>query len=257
MKTWEKIELECFEYIRDTYTMASFEHKGFSNSNTPDIVAKLHNGETFNIEVKSATAQCGQFVLLVKNDQFVFSNENGSLEEFSTPFVEYMNQHFDDFKIPGTAGKEIDLDTEILAQWIEQYYALKGTRFFATKYRNNVVIFPINRIKDYFEIKCTYRIKKSGSRNVPKKCARAISIALGKDYYYDDKYFILKDLSLKEKEIVKCHDCEFYVSEKRDDGYKITVLSETRNANVIFKVKAKKAQDREDLELFEKALMGE
>lgn len=61
-------------------------------------------------------------------------------------------------------------------------------------------------------------------------------------------------MSLHEKEIIKCHDCEFYVSEKRSDGYKITVLGETENANVIFKVKAIKGQDEQDLKLFEEAL---
>ena len=80
-----------------------------------------------------------------------------------------------------------------------------------------------------------------------KKC-------FGKDYYYDGKYMILKDLSLQEKTIIKCHDCEFYVSEKRNDGYKITILGETQNATVVFKLKAKKKQEPIDLTLFEEAL---
>lgn len=254
MKQWEKFELECYEYIKDKYKDVSFEYRGKKSATDPDIIVTLANGEKFNIEIKSASAQSGQFVLLADGDKFVFSKDNKSIEDISKPFLDYMNERFDEFKLPGTAGKKIDLDKDILAKWIEEYYGKKGIRFFVTKYRKKIVIFPLYKVKEYFEIGCTYRIKKSGSRNVPQKCACAIKKALGKDYYYEGKHFILKDMSLHEKEIIKCHDCEFYVSEKRLDGYKITVLGETENANVIFKVKAIKDQDEQDLKLFEEAL---
>jgi len=253
MVKWKKTEKDCFEYLKEKYQNVSFEYKGNSASTEPDVVVILDNGDRFNIEIKSSSAQCGQFVMLAEDDKFVLSTKNRSLAEISKPFLEYMNEHFDELKLPGTEGKSIDLDTNVLAEWIVKYYAAKGTKFFVTKYKRKIVIFPLDKIEEYFEIRCTYRVKKSGSRNVPQKCARAIKKAFGKDYYYEGKYFILKDMTLKEKEIIKCHDCEFYVSEKRPDGYKITILCETKNATVVFGVKAKKAQDEQDLKLFEEA----
>ena len=257
MAVWERIEQECFDYIKDKYSSnaVSFEHKGASDSNAPDIVAKLSSGATFNIEVKSATAQSGQFVVFDKNGKFIFSKENTSSENLAAPFITYMNDNYESLQNPGGKGKKLDIPTETMFRWVIDYYNAKNAKFFATKYNGKFVIFPTEKIKDYFEISCKYRVKPSGSGNIPKKCAEEVDLLFGCEHYYDGKYFILKNRSLQLKKKIQGKDRIYYVSKKHaDDGFVITYLSKTQNPNVIFSLKAKKAQKMEDLKAFEEAL---
>ena len=257
MAVWERIEQECFEYIKDNYSSGnvSFEHKGASDSNAPDIVATLSNGATFNIEVKSATAQSGQFVVFDKTGEFTFSKENTSSETLATPFIEYMNKNHEALQNPGGRGIKLDMPTETMFKWVIGYYNTKNVKFFATKYRGKVVICPTERLKNYFEIGCKYRVKRSGSGNIPKKCVSEVASLFGGEYYYDGKYFILKNPSLQLHRKTQGKDRVYYVSKKHaEDGFVITYLSKTQNPNVIFSLKAKKAQSVEDLKAFEEAL---
>lgn len=257
MAAWEKIEQECFEYIKDNYSSekVSFEHKGARDSSAPDIVATLSNGTTFNIEVKSATAQSGQFVVFDKNGQFAFSKENVSSEALAAPFIEYMNNNHDALQNPGGRGIKLDIPTETMFKWVIGYYNTKNVKFFATKYRGKIVIFPTERLQNYFEISRKYRVKRSGSGNIPKKCVSEVSSLFDGEHYYDGKYFVLKNLFLQLHQKTQGKDRVYYVSKKHaEDGYVITYLSKTQNPNVIFSLKAKKAQSIEDLKAFEEAL---
>ena len=76
MKKWEIFERNAFEYIRNTYGNGNdvgFEYKGAHDSTAPDIDVTPLTVAPFNVEIKSASAQCGQFVVLDDNGKFVFS----------------------------------------------------------------------------------------------------------------------------------------------------------------------------------------
>ncbi len=52
MTKWEKFEIECTEYLNNTYgTSATFIHQGGSDSTLPDIKT-AYDGSYFYIEVK-------------------------------------------------------------------------------------------------------------------------------------------------------------------------------------------------------------
>ncbi len=257
MKRWEQIELDCFNYIKENYSSdtVSFEHKGFSDSNAPDIIASLSNVNKFNIEVKSASAQGGQFVVLDKNGKFVFSKDNNSPESIATPFIDYMNERYKEYQNPGSKGKKLDISQEEQVKWITSYYSLKGVKFFATKYKSKVVVCPISKIKEYFEVSCKYRVKPSGSSNIPKKSAKRVAELFNGNYLYDKKHFILSNVSLKLFDRIQDGNCAYYVSRQVGEGeFIITLLSKTENPNVIFTLKSKKSQDINDLQEFIEAL---
>ena len=74
-----------------------------------------------------------------------------------------MNNNFAKYENPTTIPKEINLDENIYAHWIINYYSCKQVKFIITKNTKEYLIFPLNNINNYFQIKCFYRIKKSES----------------------------------------------------------------------------------------------
>ncbi len=256
MKNWEKFEREAFNYIK-TYgdnDNVIFEYKGAHDSTAPDIDVIPLKVEPFNVEIKSASAQCGQFVVLDENGKFVFSKENDSKEDIAEPILEHMNQNYNKYKSPGKKGVEVEISPKTSIDWILAYYKAKKTRFFITKYKKDFVLFPIEKFQDYFSVKCMYREKKSGSKNVPKKDAEAVAKAFGAKYHYEGKHFVLENSSLELNAKKAFGENVLKVSKKSENGYVITILGKTNNPNVIFQIKSKKAQDPADIKLFKEAL---
>lgn len=257
MKKWEKFERNAFEYIRNTYgddNNVGFEYKGSHDSTAPDIDVTPLTLAPFNVEIKSASAQCGQFVVLDCDGKFIFSKDNESKENIAKPILEHMNEYYEKYKSPGKRGIEVEVSTETSVNWILAYYKAKNTRFFLTKYKNKYVLLPIEKFKDYFSVKCKYRVKRSGSKNVPKKYAVHVANAFRTKYHYEGKYFVIEDSGLELGSTVSLGEDTLKVSRKAGNGYVITILGKTENPNVIFQIKSQKAQDPKDVELFIEAL---
>lgn len=259
MKPWEQFEQRCYEYLKKLYTTKStdFKHEGGTDSTKSDI-AVIKNGKTdFYIEVKDATAQSGQFVLLPdeSREKFVFSPRNRSLpNQMTNIIIEYMNKNFQRFNNAGTAGQHLNIDSAVFAKWIVEYYKNKHVKYIIS-YNNEYIIFPICKFEQYFNVTACYRIKKSGSREPAKKDIHDIKEII-KEHYTTAKF------SQKEKKLFVdlsekvCKDkfvCEKYIyclSKQNSGCYEVRKLSNTYNMNVIFAIKLIKNQDKNDLEEF-------
>ena len=76
-----------------------------------------------------------------------------------------MNDHFDEFSSPGTKGIELQIDSSVYERWIKAMYRQKNVKYIMTSINRNIcdeniIIFPLEQIGDYFEISCKYRVKK-------------------------------------------------------------------------------------------------
>ncbi len=263
MENWKIFEINCLQYLNDTFAneRVLFLSTGGSNSNTPDICVCVDNKQAFNIEVKSASAQSGQFVVLQENDKFDFSCRNKSQSQDAIPFIDYMNNNFDKYKNAGTAGVNVDLPKEEFLSWIISHYKSKNEQFVITKKDDNFIIFPIDKYGDYFETTCKYRVKKSGSSDIPAKHisqilehfelldSNARIVSEGKKVYLDTIHQMII------KEIFSVGQNKYMVSDIIDGKYYIRKLSNTFNANIIFTIKLKQDQQQSDLELFKKELL--
>lgn len=248
MATWEDFEIECTDYLNNTFhDYARFTHQGGSDSTVPDIHVITNSGDSFYIEAKHSPAQCGQFVLLpdLNTNTFQYSSQNANrINTYATKIMDYMNNDFDAFREAGTAGKDILIpDREnIFSGWIIQTYKDKGVRFFIT---NDYTILPIEEFQQYFEVSAKYRIKRSGSSSVGKSRIPAV-----RDYIHhmdytirderidDDKFFVLSPQNLhNQRFILRGYE---YMFSLRQPEYELRKLSNTYNANVIFSVSQKR-----------------
>lgn len=242
MANWEDFEIECTNYLNDTFgEFAKFIHQGGANSTNSDILVKTKSGTRFFIEAKMSPAQCGQFVLLpdIETQTFQYSSLNtNKINAYAKKIIEYMNQSFDEFRNAGTAGKDIILDDDVFSGWIVQMYKEKNVRYFIT---GGHTIFPIERFKHYFHITAKYRIKRSGSGNVGKSHMDAVLKHIHSNQYHiqnfridKNKLFVTSSLSLHNRRFI-LSGFEYMFS-SRNDEYEIRRLSNTYNANVIFSI---------------------
>lgn len=244
---WENFEWACTEYLNIRFGYyAEFIHQGGSDSTVPDILAISKNGTEFYLEAKLSPAQCGQFVLLPETTTktFKYSNRNKSnINKYSAAIIEHMNKHFEKYKEAGTKGENINMinETEIFAGWVMQTYRDKGVKFIIT---NDYTIFPLENFRNYFNVTATYRIKRSGSRDVGKKLMKNVASFIKTcDYGItscqmdDNKLFIHSNAELDNQRFV-LGEYE-YMFAKRNKLYEVRKLSNTYNANVIFSIELK------------------
>lgn len=250
MSTWQNFEIDATKYLNDNYgSLATFIHEGGSDSTIPDILVELHNGKQFYIEAKLSNAQCGQFVLQpdIKTSTFVYTARN-TRNQYADEIIEFMNNDFEKFKEAGTAGKRIEMDQYVFANWIEQTYLEKGVRWFITE---DFILIPISRLSLYFDVTATYRVKRSGSSYVGKsKMDKVISKINSLDVSEsitniiksNSKLFVESNKNIHNQRFIY-EGCEYMFS-LRYGKYEVRKLSNTFNANVIFSVSLKNKADK-------------
>lgn len=244
MEKWEKFEIQCTNYLNDRFgAYARFFHQGGANSTVPDILVETNSGNSFYIDAKHSPAQCGQFVLLADLDigTFKYSHRNiNCINIYAKMIMEYMNADFDTFREAGTTGKDIDIQNgaDIFAEWIIQAYRDKGTHFFIT---NNYTILPIVHLREYFDVKAKYRIKRSGSCCVGKSFLNTVLDYITthnytiNNYRIDgDKLFVVSPQQLCNQRFI-LHGREYMFSLRKNE-YELRRLSKTYNGNVIFSI---------------------
>ncbi len=249
MSGWQEFEYAAADYLNETFGQyATFDVRGGADSTTPDILVHTNTGNCFYIEAKEPLAQCGQFVLIpnMGTSRFDFSIRNKT--EINLPtrqIMDFMDSDFDRFSRAGTAGESIVMPNgdAVFAKWIIQYYRDKDVRFFVTSdpYSGTFIIFPINDFPLHFNIEATYRIKKSGSRDVgAKRKQRLLDFILHNNYgVYESrctrsKLFVCSNQNLDNTTFV-FDGLEFMFS-RRNSEYELRLLSQTANANVIFSI---------------------
>lgn len=258
--TWQEFEKLCINYLNAEYGTKDiiFTGIGGSDSTEPDIKVVKNSQLLFNIEVKMPDAQSGQFVVLNKNNKFIFSDSNKSYEdEFSDSIIEYMNKNYNSFASDSNSSKDIDLDSSIFAQWIISSYRNKGIKFVITGDKNNFIIFPIDQYDQYFSIKCVFRPKYSGSSKLPnirkQEVENLFTYLYGPCKVIDGdkgKKYLKTKYNLEDKTKIQGSKYRFQFNKKFEDKYEIRQLANTRNRTVIFSISLKKSQDQNDLEKF-------
>lgn len=258
MSKWKVLEKECLDYLNEKYSSdrVKFESTGGSDSNSPDIKVYIDGENKFNIEVKSASAQSGQFVVLKEHEKFVFSTKNKSNAEEATPFLVYMNNNYEKFENVGTARIVVDMPIQEFHSWIINHYLSKNEIYVITKEGNDFIVFPTQKYGEYFDITCSYRIKVSGSRNVSKKYFDEVNKFFENNKLeYRGKYLtLITDEVYCKNQIINIGENLFLISNRVEDGYKITMKGKTQNPNIIFSIKLEKSQEPCDLSMFEEEL---
>jgi hypothetical protein len=256
--SWKKFEQDCLKYLNETYgnERVRFSGLGESDSNTTDIAVKINNGYSFNIEVKSSSAQSGQFVLLpnLETSNFDYSPRNKyPINDESQAMISYMNNQFDRFHNAGTSGEVLNIDESICFDWIIKYYKSKNVRFIVTGDDGQKIIFPIERFAEYFDVKAVFRVKKSGSSDPTDKnfneIAQLVNQNISTIFKNNGKVFINSNLDLNNEKI-KGSIYKYQFKSSGYNVYEVKRLSNTNNANVIFSVELKRRQASSDLESF-------
>lgn len=262
MKEWRKFESMCCDYLNATYgnDMVAFVVQGGSNSASSDIAFLLHGINVFNIEVKSPKAQSGQFVVFNNNGKFVFSPRNKSDESEAEMFLAYMTENYHKYAVATTTGVDINMEPSQYNDWIIEHYRKKNTSFVITRGINDFVIFHIEKYGKYFDTTCTYRVKKSGSTDVPKKDVAEVKKKFGAyEHKWESgkKLYIKTQLDYSINEVHTINGYDYSIREKDSEGYLyIRRLSKTANPNIIFSVQLKREQDPNDLKVFIDSLRG-
>jgi hypothetical protein len=148
---------------------------------------------------------------------------------------------------------------ELYADWIIEYYKSKEVEYFITKNSHEYIIFPTDAITAYFQIKATYRVKKSGSSNPSNRDFDII-----KDYYSQKKsaYKIEKEGKRtiiynfdSNDDNINIAENHYYISRDTQSPIgTIRKLSKTYNSNVIFSIRLLGSQREEDLEKFKNSI---
>lgn len=245
-EAWREFEIASTDYLKDNFgSYALFSTVGGEVATASDIYVRTAC-DKYYIEAKHCPAQSGQFVLFPKNDTKTFEYSSANvmpLNRYSTAIINEMNSHFDYYKRVGTKGVDICFTNceQVFAGWIKEMYKQKGCRFVIT---NNFKILPIDDFEKHFNITAKYRVKKSGSRAVGKtrifkltQYIKALELNIY-DIHSNGGRLFVKSYKNIDKVIFEWNNLDFMFS-KREDEFEVRILSNTRNANVIFSLTTK------------------
>lgn len=206
----KKYEITALEWILNNIDPTAKEYGG-ADSTLPDII-----GEKCGIvEVKHLPAQSGQFTESTAKD-YAYS------EEIKALFSNKKNNQ--------------NIKHEACKSWVKNYYINQ-------KKVNNFLVFEKEEIlflsaEEYFErysFSCTYRFKKSGSRNATKTIASILSKTI--EVFWNGKKLYVTDNKLNETYLT-IGDKKCYIN---DEG-EVRILASTKNATYIFSVDLKEAK---------------
>lgn len=275
--TWEELENRCYEYLKRIYGHNnSIEPYGKSDSTKADIKIKSSEGEEFFVEVKASNSQCCQFVLFPneETEQFDFSKRNKVPKSTNCQrIISYMNGLYKNFCKVGRKGIPVQVDSTILYGLVNDFYTAKKVKFFMTEGKD-IIIFPLEKLSDYFFIEAFYRRKTSGSSE-PNEINNNTDIIHGLSEenisgsveYINiggkKRCFLHSNENLNKRRMI----CEEYTYQFKDNQYskkisknkanvfEVRRLSNTSNPNVICQLSLKRTlQDKNDLQAFENVM---
>lgn len=247
---WKEYENKCYRYLEEHLTEKfHVELIGANDSTKSDILlSNKKEADSFFVEVKKIPSQTSQFVVLpdVENTRFIFSPNNKKEESsLHAAIISHMNKDFEGFNAAGTKGKEIFLeDSSVFSELIKRDYKNKNIRFIIC---NKMNILSIDDLEKYFDIRCIYRKKRSGSNSPSKLHHPAICEYLKNELLVSEMTFIKNKIYLPLNSDLKgkrfsVGENQYILSDKKE-LLEVRVLSKTNNSNVIFQLKNKENQE--------------
>lgn len=248
MKKWEVFEDESIDFLKKKFSEknVTFKNVGKRNSNKPDIKVYFKNSLIFNIEAKFSPSQAGQFVVLIENNEFIYSPRNKFRNnEFSKEILKYINSNFDKFRDTQQTSIEIECNAEILANWVKDHYIEKNSLFIITSdcLGGYKAVVPIEEINKYFTITACARRKKSGTRHLPLKDYSITEEVINATLLDNESYEYYREgkktyLELNCDEDLNKEDCyigeNLFLSKESEQKYAVKRLNTTNNINVVF-----------------------
>lgn len=249
---WANFEIDCEQYLNANVKVPStnFKSKGGSNAHDNDIYIVKNNSIIGSIEAKMNSCQSGQFVVLVKDDKFIFSPKNVYENNiYSDAIIDYLNKNFDKYSSVTTGGFNIPVDSSIMYSWVKNHYKkVKGSKYMITGFlHGKKLILPIDDLDKYFSISAAFRRKQSGTRHLNKSAEEAactalqnhldvLGIRLLSDKRSGTKFEVTLDNSIRNTSDLYFDFDEYqgYLSLKTDTTYYIKMRSNTNNPNVVF-----------------------
>lgn len=236
-KKSDQFEIDVARYLNDTYGKKynlEFERIGGSNSTVSDIFIKVKSSDNLSsnyIECKMVRAQAAHITLdEVREDETVVGYKYNSTTEDSEDdiiainvLVNYINERFKYISKShpylkfGEAYADINTDDQVkfavdnktaqdnFVKAIIRHYKKKNVKFVASgKSGDSPKIFKLENFANNFDISATFRVLRSGSRDVSKIHVKsAVETLIGLDskmkFFTGDKELSnLRELSLSE-----------------------------------------------------------
>ena len=238
------------------------EGAGGSNANTVDLKIFKNNQLKFNIEIKKCESQISQFV--VKKDEvnstFNLGNLKSPAEYKTVKILDHMRKNYEYYKFPSRSGIKLKCEDSLIYECIDDYLKEKDIEFILTSDKeNNFFLVHKNKFKKNFKVYGSYRLKKSGTRHIPKN--RAVSVInflkqkfQGASLRNDNKGVIINfngSTSIRKNEKINFEDSEYHLSKiQNTNTYYIKIKSKTNNPTVIFTIELISKPYNEDNTLY-------
>lgn len=249
MENWKKFEIESENFLKNLLQEEGYSvlRKGGNNSNDPDIEI-LKNGKLISkIEVKLSPSQSGQIVVFQEQGKFRPSNIPKVQNEFTSELIKELNSNPSLSELGMKPVIEIPLKSELIFHWITSHYKSKGVTHLITSSKameRYFSIVEINEIKNHFKSKATLRIKRSGTRDIPKNNIPKVKIIVSEylkeigikesEYKIENegkKLYLKTDIGTLAKNYIQS---KYYLSKDKPGSYIIKIRANTKNLNIIF-----------------------
>lgn len=244
-KNWELFEENATEYLNSNVRIKniSFLRYGGTNSNASDISVNFGSKNIFSIECKLKISQAAQFVVFNddENSKFFDSAKNKGRKDRRTPIIEHMNNSYNYYS--SNSSVELICNKDLMFNAVKEHYRFKKVLFFISSNhfedfsKNFIKVVGLNEIKDNFNISGVYRVKRSGTRDVPQKdfayVKNMISEELGncKFEINKNKLYLKTNKSLKSLYLDRK---KYILSPDGKNTYRVKKRSSTQNSNIIF-----------------------
>lgn len=265
MKKWEDFESEMTGYLQQMlkdYDVIVKQY-GSADSTIPDIEITINsNSKKFYVETKMPASQTSQFVVEIKDGQFVYGSKNKfKANQYSDEIINILNDNFKLYSKVAQTGMVVPVPETIAFSWIASNMKNKNVEFIISVDNDgNKKVFSLDQFNKFFNIKTIFRRKKSGSQDLPKT-------------YYDDfkkhsdlrfskydyslntngkKLYLDLPLDLNKNECYIDSDVlpegkRYFLSNKGNGKYEVKITSSTNNPNIIFELSLK---DNVDFDMF-------
>lgn len=249
-KRWQIFEQQSLKYLETKYPNNVYKIIGGSNSTMGDIqVFNESHIHLYDIEIKLCPSQAGQFVICDEGTCFSYSKRNKHQQNiYSSSIISYINKNFERFQGVTQSSIPILVNEDILYNYLISHFKNKNCKYIIASNGLNSEIFhfPIEKIPEYLIVNAYLRRKKSGSRKLPKKEYSIASSLLQTSYSHLPGIIELgKDLLYQPDTPLDTTNLYFgdsyYLSEIKENTYKVRKISKTNNPNVIFSLQIKKA----------------